>query len=95
MDEPFAAMSPAARHNVMCVIQEFKKRNISIILVSHVLEDVFAISDRIAILRFGRLVGARQRDETTPKEIVSMMHELAWIGDSSQLLKILQTRKKI
>jgi ABC-type sugar transport system ATPase subunit len=74
MDEPLANMSQSARDRILAVIQDLRARGISIILVSHVLTDVFAIADRIAVLRFGRLVANKLKNETTAQEIATTMH---------------------
>jgi ABC-type sugar transport system ATPase subunit len=52
----------------------------SLLVVSHNLEHVFSIADRIAVMRGGRLVGVRSREETSPKEIVELITGAAAIA---------------
>lgn len=59
MDEPTAALSVAAIGQVLDLIRELKTQGCSIIIISHRLEDVFAVSDRVMVLRQGRKVADR------------------------------------
>jgi simple sugar transport system ATP-binding protein len=56
MDEPTAALSVAAIGKVLDLIRELKSLGSSIIMISHRLEDVYEVSDRIIVLRHGRKV---------------------------------------
>jgi ABC-type sugar transport system ATPase subunit len=56
MDEPTAALSVAAITKVLDLVRELKAQGASIIIISHRLEDIFAVSDRIIVLRLGRKV---------------------------------------
>jgi simple sugar transport system ATP-binding protein len=57
MDEPTAALSVAATGKVLDLIRELKRQGASIIIISHRLEDIFAVGDRVMVLRQGRKVG--------------------------------------
>lgn len=57
MDEPTAALSVAAIGNVLDLIHELREQGASIIVISHRLEDIFEIGDRVIVLRHGRKVG--------------------------------------
>jgi len=59
MDEPTAALSVAAIGKVLDLVRELKAQGCSIILVSHRLEDVYQVSDRMIVLRHGRKVTDR------------------------------------
>lgn len=59
MDEPTAALSVAAITKVLDLIRELKAQGASIIIISHRLEDVYQVSDRIVVLRQGRKVTDR------------------------------------
>jgi ABC-type sugar transport system ATPase subunit len=48
-------------------------QGVPVILISHNMQDVFAVSDRIVVMRRGKKVGERLSKETTPDEIVSLM----------------------
>jgi len=56
MDEPTAALSVAAIDKVLDLVRELKAQGASIIIISHRLEDVYAVSDRMIVLRQGRKV---------------------------------------
>jgi ABC-type sugar transport system ATPase subunit len=56
MDEPTAALSVAAIDKVLELIQELKAQGSSIIIISHRLEDIFHVCDRLIVLRHGRKV---------------------------------------
>jgi simple sugar transport system ATP-binding protein len=56
MDEPTAALSVAAIDKVIELIQELKAQGASIIIISHRLEDIYRVSDRMIVLRHGRKV---------------------------------------
>jgi ABC-type sugar transport system ATPase subunit len=56
MDEPTAALSVAAIDKVLDLVRELKAQGASIIIISHRLEDVYQVSDRIIVLRHGRKV---------------------------------------
>lgn len=57
MDEPTAALSVAAIGQVLDLIHELKRQGASLILISHRLEDIFEVGDRVVVLRHGRKVG--------------------------------------
>jgi simple sugar transport system ATP-binding protein len=60
MDEPTAALSVAAIGKVLDLITELKSNGVSIILISHRLEDIYQVSDRVIVLRQGRKVADRR-----------------------------------
>ena len=59
MDEPTAALSVAAIDKVLDLIKQLKDEGASIIIISHRLEDIFRVADRVMILRHGRKVGEK------------------------------------
>lgn len=74
LDEPTAALGVRETANALRLISTMRKeKKLSVILISHNLEHVFSIADRIIVLRHGRVVGVRRRNETTVDEIVSMI----------------------
>jgi len=56
MDEPTAALSVAAISKVLDLVRELKAQGASIIIISHRLEDIYAVSDRLIVMRHGRKV---------------------------------------
>jgi ribose transport system ATP-binding protein len=63
MDEPTAALTDREIKELFRSIREFKKKGISIIYISHRLEEIFEIADRITILRDGKVVETMKADE--------------------------------
>jgi simple sugar transport system ATP-binding protein len=73
LDEPTALLLPHETKELFDVLREETARGSAVVFVSHRLEEVFDIADGIFILRRGRLIGQRKRDETTPEEVSTMM----------------------
>lgn len=73
LDEPTAALAVKEVSKVLDLILDLKKKGISIIIISQRIEDIFAVSDYIMVLRTGKLVGKFQTLATTPDEIVRYM----------------------
>jgi simple sugar transport system ATP-binding protein len=77
MDEPTAALGVAETRRVEDLIRRMRDRGIAIILVSHSLDQVFRLADRICVLRRGKQVGIRAAAQTTGEEIVALITGLA------------------
>jgi simple sugar transport system ATP-binding protein len=73
MDEPTAALGVQETSRVEEIILRMKERGRAILIVSHSLDQVFRISDRICVLRRGHQVGVRVTKETDGDEVVSMI----------------------
>ncbi|WP_206447889.1 sugar ABC transporter ATP-binding protein [Agrococcus sp. KRD186] len=73
MDEPTAALSSAEIERLHESIRRLTARGIAVIYISHKLDEVFRISDRISIMRDGRVLSTRVPAETTRDEVVSAM----------------------
>ena len=73
MDEPTAALGVPEQRKVMNLISNLRDKKIAIIFISHNLNDIFAATDRIVVLRRGRKVGERLTAEVEREEIVRMM----------------------
>jgi ABC-type sugar transport system ATPase subunit len=73
MDEPTAALGVAETHAVEEVIRGLKARGLTILVISHNLDQIFRITDRIVVLRRGRIIGTRETATTHPDEIVGMI----------------------
>jgi simple sugar transport system ATP-binding protein len=73
MDEPTAALGVQETRRVEDIIRRMRERRRAIVLVSHSLDQVFRLADRICVLRRGRQVGVRETGETDGDEIVSMI----------------------
>jgi ABC-type sugar transport system ATPase subunit len=77
MDEPTAALGVAETAKVEKIIQSLKARNLPILIISHSLDQVFRLADRICVLRRGKQIGIRATDKTDKNEIVSMITGLS------------------
>ncbi|MGL4649586.1 MAG: ATP-binding cassette domain-containing protein, partial [Caldilineaceae bacterium] len=73
MDEPNSSLSTTESERLFAVVERLRQRGIAIIYVSHKIEEVLRISDRITVLRDGRYVGTLQRAEANEQRVVSMM----------------------
>jgi ABC-type sugar transport system ATPase subunit len=73
LDEPTAALGVAETRRTEELIRRMRDRGRAILLVSHSLEQLFRLADRICVLRRGKQVGVRQRSETSADELVEMI----------------------
>jgi ABC-type sugar transport system ATPase subunit len=73
MDEPTAALGVAETKAVEEVILGLRNRGLAVLVISHNLEQIFRITDRIWVLRRGQMIGERATKSTRPDEIVSMI----------------------
>jgi len=86
MDEPTAALGVAQTAQVLELIQRLAKRGIAVLLISHNLNDVFAVSDRVAVLYLGRMAVAGPASQFDTQTTVE------WIttGSSNHKVKVEQ-----
>jgi simple sugar transport system ATP-binding protein len=73
MDEPTAAISVRQVAEVLELIRRLRDRGISVVLISHRMPDVFAVCDRIAVLRRGELVADMAVAATSPEEVTGLI----------------------
>jgi len=73
MDEPSAPLSITDVDCMFDIIRHLKEKGVTVIYISHRLEEVFKISDRVTVLRDGRYVATRQTAETNRKELINLM----------------------
>ncbi len=73
MDEPTANLGATAIEKVRQSIRNLKAQGVSTVIVSHRLEDLFAVADRMVVLKHGRVVGERPIAETSHDEILEMI----------------------
>jgi simple sugar transport system ATP-binding protein len=73
MDEPTAALGVPEQRKVLALIHSLKAHGRAVIFISHNLQDIFAVSDRIVVLRRGSLAGERRIGDTSHDEIVKLM----------------------
>ena len=73
MDEPTAALGVAEQRKVLHLVRMLRDQGVPVIIISHNMHDVFAVADRIVVLRRGIKAGERMAKDTTADEIVSLM----------------------
>jgi len=73
MDEPTAALGVAEQHKVLRTVRTLAGQDVPVIIISHNMQDVFAVADRIVVMRRGKKVGELIAKDTTPDEVVSLM----------------------
>jgi D-xylose transport system ATP-binding protein len=83
LDEPTAAVGVRETQHVLNLIKSIKSNKLGIILISHNLQQVFEVVDRIIVLRHGEIVGIREKDKTNPDEIVSLITGAIFVQKSN------------
>ncbi|HVY69708.1 MAG TPA: sugar ABC transporter ATP-binding protein [Verrucomicrobiae bacterium] len=73
MDEPSATLTLAEVERLFAVIRDLKARGIGIIYISHRLDEIYAIADRVTVLRDGQQVGSRSISETSRAQLIELM----------------------
>jgi ribose transport system ATP-binding protein len=73
MDEPTSALSPAEVDTLFGVIERLKSRGVAIIYVSHKLDEIYRIADRVTVFRDGKRVVTEAVPATTPRQLVAWM----------------------
>lgn len=73
LDEPTAVLTPQETDDLFRTLREAIANGLSIIFISHKLHEVMAISDRVVVLRHGKLTGQAQTAQTDPKALSAMM----------------------
>ncbi|MEM7390868.1 MAG: sugar ABC transporter ATP-binding protein, partial [Verrucomicrobiota bacterium] len=73
MDEPSAALTPQEVEHLFGIIRELQKQRIGIIYISHRLDEIFDIADRVMVLRDGEYAGDAPIEEMTRQKMIEMM----------------------
>src|SRR3954454_9718254 len=69
-DEPTAALGVAQTAQVLALVKRLAEEKLGVVMISHNLEDVFQVADRIIVLRLGERVATFDRKQSTPEQIV-------------------------
>jgi D-xylose transport system ATP-binding protein len=70
LDEPTAALGVAQTHQVLELVKRLREQGLAVVFVSHNLNDVFEVADRITVLRLGQNVGVYETSKTNEQEVV-------------------------
>ncbi len=89
MDEPTDSLSPADTERLLKIVQNLKSQNVSVLYISHKLEEVFEVADKITVLRDGQNVFISAASECTVTEVISKM-----VGESIKT-DLVKTTEKI
>ena len=73
MDEPTASLSAREAELLFGIVEQLRAKGVSVLYISHRLEEVFRLSDRITVLRDGNKVGVLNKEEIRPEEVIHMM----------------------
>lgn len=73
LDEPTAALTDAEIEDLFTIMRDLASKGVAMIYISHRLDEIGVISDRITVLRDGELVGTRDTSELTKEEMINMM----------------------
>lgn len=73
LDEPTANLSVPATHQLLQTMIELKKHGVAQVIISHRLQDIFAVGDRVMVLKRGENVGERTIRDTTEQEVLEII----------------------
>lgn len=73
MDEPTSSLAPKEIQTVLEIVARLRKQNVGILYISHKLDEVFAISDRITVLRDGEYVATHPTKEMDEQQLIALM----------------------
>ncbi len=105
MDEPTSALTENEIENLFATIRRLQAKGVSVVYISHRLQELFQIGDRVTVLRDGTYVGTYPIAETTPRQLVRLMADRdltdhfpkckAPLGDEVLRIENLSTRDKL
>jgi ABC-type sugar transport system ATPase subunit len=73
LDEPTSALNPAAAEEVLKMVRDLAAKGFGVVMITHNVEHAFKVADRIVVLRLGKVAGIRDRANTSPSDIVSLI----------------------
>lgn len=73
LDEPTGVLTPQEAESLFEILNELKQRGVSILLITHKLSEIMAITDNVSIIRNGEVVGHRKTTETNTSELAELM----------------------
>lgn len=83
LDEPTASLPADEVERLFTALRPLKDKGVGMIYVSHRLDEIYQIADRVAVLRDGKMVGIRDVGQTTPEELVTLI-----VGGKSREIEI-------
>ena len=73
MDEPTSSLDSEETEHLFRTIRELKEKGVAIIYISHRMEEIFEICDKVSVFRDGTFIGERDMDNVTKDELIAMM----------------------
>lgn len=73
LDEPTSALSVPESERLFTIIDEMRARGVGLVYISHRMEEVWKLSDRITVFRDGKSIGTKETGEIVPSDVVQMM----------------------
>ena len=73
MDEPTASLTQKEQHLLFAVVRDLRAQGVGVIYISHRLEEIFALADRVTVLRDGESVGTNPVDELNEAQMIRLM----------------------
>lgn len=73
MDEPTASLTRKEQHLLFGVVRELRKSGVGVVYISHRLEEIFALADRVTVLRDGESVGTNPVESLTESQMIRLM----------------------
>ncbi|MGY0287734.1 MAG: ABC transporter ATP-binding protein [Candidatus Methanodesulfokora washburnensis] len=73
LDEPTSVLTPIEVNELFSTLKKLKSEGKGIVFITHKLEEVFQVADRVTVMRKGRVVGVKRREETSKEELARMM----------------------
>lgn len=73
LDEPTAVLTPQEVEDVFVIFQQMASEGHALIFISHKLDEIFALTDRVTVLRDGRVVGTKPTSEVNKRQLANMM----------------------
>jgi simple sugar transport system ATP-binding protein len=73
LDEPTGVLTPAEADHLFRILRQLRAQNKTIILITHKLREIMAVTDSVSVMRRGEIVATRRTAETTPEELAQLM----------------------
>lgn len=73
LDEPTAVLTPQETGRLFDILKKMKEQGAAIIIITHKLNEVMAVSDQVTVMRNGKVVGTMKTADTNTSEIANMM----------------------
>ena len=90
MDEPTSALSMKEVEHLYTIIRKLKSRGVAIIYVSHKLDEIYAVTDTITVMRDGKYIGTGKTSELAEADLIRMM-----VGHSVQNISVRDSVKQV